>query len=65
MKIIINLISKNLVINLVHRVDDLVTKNISVFCVQRVALYFKGIPNSIDFCKTIFLHVIPSRIVVS
>ena len=29
----------------------LVTKNISVFCLGRVALYFKAVPNSIDFYK--------------
>ena len=29
----------------------LVTRNISVFCLQRVALYFKAIPNSINFYK--------------
>ena len=29
-----------------------------------VALYFKGMPISKDFYKMIFLHVIPSRVVV-
>ena len=29
----------------------LVTRNISVFCLQQVALYFKAIPNSINFYK--------------
>ena len=35
------------------------------FCLRRVALYFKAMPNSIDFYKVIFLHVIRVRIVVS
>ena len=33
--------------------------NISVFCLQWVVLYFKAMPNSMDFYKGIFLHVIP------
>ena len=33
-------------------------RNISVFCLWRVALYFKPMPNSIDFYKGIFLYVI-------
>ena len=41
-----------------------VTGNISVFYLWRFALLFKGIPNSIDFHKRIFLHVIPVRIIV-
>ena len=36
----------------------MLTKNISVFSLQRVALYFKGMLNSINFYKIIFLHVI-------
>ena len=44
---------------------SLVTRNISVFCLLQVALYFKAMPNSIDFYKGIFLHVIPVRIIVS
>ena len=47
-----------------QQVDGLVTRNISVFCLERVALYFKAMPNSIDFYKGIFLHVIPVRIIV-
>ena len=47
-----------------QQVGGLVTRNISVSCLQRVALYFKGMPNSIDFHKKIFLHVIPARIIV-
>ena len=39
-------------------------RNISVFCLWRVALYFKAMPNSIDFYKEIFLHVIPVCIIV-
>ena len=29
-----------------------------------VALYFKGMPKSIDFCKRIFLYVKPALIIV-
>ena len=39
-------------------------RNISAFCLQRITLYFKGIPNSEDFDKGIFLHVIPVRIII-
>ena len=44
--------------------DSLVMRNISVFCLQRVALYFKAIQNSIDFYKGISLRVIPVCIIV-
>ena len=37
---------------------------ILVFYLQRVTPYFKGVPNSIDFLKKIFSHVIPVRIIV-
>ena len=47
-----------------QQVGGLVTRNISVFCLKRLALYFKAIPISIDFYKGIFLHVIPVRIIV-
>ena len=47
-----------------QQVGGLVTRNISVFCLERVALYFKLMPNSIDFCKEILLHVIPVRVIV-
>ena len=47
-----------------QQVGGLVTRNIFAFCLQRVALHFKGIPNSIYFYKRIFLHVIPARIIV-
>ena len=47
-----------------QQVGDLVTINISAFSLLRVALYCKGIPNSIDFYKKIFWHVIPVRIIV-
>ena len=40
-------------------------RNMSAFCLERVALYFKAMPISIDFYKGIFLHVIPVRIIVS
>ena len=42
-----------------QQVHDLVTRNISVFFIKRVTL-----PNSIDIYKRIFLHVIPSCIIV-
>ena len=48
-----------------QQVGSLVTRNISVFCLYRVALYFKAMPNSIEFYKGIFLHVIPVLIIVS
>ena len=47
-----------------QQVGGLVTRNISAFCLSRVALYFKAMPNLIDFYKGIFLHVIPVRIIV-
>ena len=46
-------------------VGHLVSRNISVFCLQRVAHYFKDMPNSIDFYKRILLHVIPTSSIVS
>ena len=42
----------------------LVARNISTFSVKRAALYFRAMPNSIDFYKAIFLHVILIRIIV-
>ena len=42
----------------------LVTRNSFPFYLQRVALYLKGMPNSIDFYKGIFLHVISVCIIV-
>ena len=47
-----------------QQVGGLVTRNSFTFCLQRVLLYFKGMPNSIHFYKRIFLHVIPVRITV-
>ena len=47
-----------------QQVGFLVTRNISVFCLWRVALYFKVMSNSTDFYKRIFLHVIPAPIIV-
>ena len=47
-----------------QQVSGLVMRNISVFWLLRVALYFKAMPNSIDFYKGIFLHVIPVRVKV-
>ena len=45
----------------IYQDGDLVTRNIYLFC---FTIYFKGIPNSKDFYKRIFLHVIPARIIV-
>ena len=47
-----------------QQVGGLVTRNISIYCLKRVALYFKAMPNSIDFYKRIFVNVIPVRIIV-
>ena len=32
-----------------RQVGGLVTRNISGFCLKQVTLYFKGMPNSVDF----------------
>ena len=48
-----------------QQVGCLVTRFIYAFCLQRVSLYFKAMPNSLDFYKGIFLHVIPARITVA
>ena len=48
-----------------QQVGGLATRNVSVFCLERIALYFKGMPNSIDSCKKIFLQVILARIIVT
>ena len=42
-----------------QEVGDLVMRNTSAFCLR-----FKGMPNSLEFYKRIFLHVIPSFIIV-
>ena len=42
----------------------LVTRNISVFYLQLVAICFKAMSNSIDLFKGIFFHVIPNYITV-
>ena len=47
-----------------QQVGGLVMRNFSIFCLWRMALYFKAMPNSIDFYKGIFLHLIPVRIIV-
>ena len=47
-----------------QHVGGLVTRDISAFYLKRVALYFRAMPNSVDFYKEIFLHVAPVRIVV-
>ena len=40
------------------------SENVSVFFLKRVALHFTAMPNSTDFYKGIFLHIIPVRIIV-
>ena len=47
-----------------QQVGGLVTINIYVFCLQRVAVYFKYMPNSIGLYKGIFIHVILDGIIV-
>ena len=48
-----------------QQVVGLLTKVFSVFCLQRVVLYFKDMPNSIYFCIGILLRFIPVRIIVT
>ena len=45
-------------------IDGLVKKNISVFCLRWIALYFKSMPNPAEFYKRIFLNVIAVCIIV-
>ena len=47
-----------------QQIDGLVTRDSFAFCLYRAALYFKGMPNSINLYKRIFLHVIRARIIV-
>ena len=78
MKIIVIIIPRDLVINLrlssfgpflqtknksrVYRKLLMWKREIFLVFLKQVALYFKAMSNSIDFCKGIFLHVIPVRI---
>ena len=80
MEIILTIIHTNLVTNCLiyflfflryqkqelnfQQVCGLVPRGISALCLKGVALYFKVMPNSIDFYKRNFLHVIPARIIV-
>ena len=41
----------------------IVMRSISMFCLYRVALYFKAMQNSVDFYKRISFHVIPVCII--
>ena len=41
-----------------QQLGDLVTKNISAFCLWRVALYFKGTANLKGFSDMLFLFVL-------
>ena len=47
-----------------QQVGGLGTRNNPVFCLKRAALYFKAIPNSVDFHKGIFLHIISFRSII-
>ena len=47
-----------------QQVGGLVTRSSFAFCLQRVVLHFEDMPNSVDFYKRIFLHVIPVRMIV-
>ena len=47
-----------------QKVGGGVTRNFSVFQLQQAVLYFKAIPNLIDFYRGIFLHVGPVCIIV-
>ena len=57
MKIIVCIIPTILFINslLSFFYPFIETKNNFTFCLQRVALYFRGMPNSVDFYKRIFV----------
>ena len=46
-----------------QQVSGLVMRGISIFCLYRVALYFKAMQNSVDFYKIISFHVIPVCII--
>ena len=46
----------------VQQVGGVVTRNVSALSLKRVALYFRAMPNLINFYEGIFLHVIPVRI---
>lgn len=48
-----------------EQVGCLVTRNISVFCLQHVAFYFKAIPNSLGFYKEVILQVISAYFIVT
>ena len=48
-----------------HKAGGLITKSISVFCLEQTALYFKSMLFSIDFYTAFFLHAIPVCIIVS
>ena len=47
-----------------QQVGGLLTRNITDLCLERVLFYFKAMPNSAEFYKGVFLHVIPIRIIV-
>ena len=48
-----------------QQVGGVVTRNNFTFGLEGVALCFKGMANSINFYKRVYLHVIPVRIIVS
>ena len=47
-----------------QQVGGLLRRNSFAFCLWQVILYLKGVLNSMNFYKRIFLHVIPVRIIV-
>ena len=47
-----------------QQVGGLATRNSFAFCLQRVALYLKAMPNLKDFYERILLHIIPTGIIV-
>ena len=62
-EVLLNIFEFSLVWEYVE-LGGLVTRNISTFFLKRVALYFKAMPNLIDFYKGIYLHVVPVHIIV-
>ena len=55
-------IPTDLVTNLL--LSSFCSRNIPVFSLKLIALYFRAMANSIDFYKEFFLHVIPVGIIV-
>ena len=47
-----------------RQIDGMVMRNIFIFCLLRIKLYFKGMPSSINVYKSVFLDVISTHIIV-